>query len=97
MRNSVEKKNMGLRWKFNSRLEDLDFANYIVLIASKFQDIQLKTKRVKDWPAKVGLKINEKKTKTMKIKAKVHEKIQIDNKLIEDVDDFTYLCKWWNS
>ena len=62
-----------------------------VLMASKFQDIQLKTKRVQDWAAKVDLKINEKKTKTMKINPKVHEKIQIDNKPVEDIDDFTYL------
>ena len=50
-----------------------------VLMASKFQDMVLKTKRVQDWAAKVGLEINEKK------------EIQIDNKPIQDVDKFTYL------
>ena len=36
------------------------------------------------------MKINEKKTKTMMINPKVHEKIQIDSKPTENIDDFTY-------
>ena len=40
MRNSVEGKNAGLRWKFMSKLEDLDFADNIALLSSKFSDLQ---------------------------------------------------------
>jgi hypothetical protein len=40
MRNSIQGKNTGIRWKFTSKLEDLDFADDIALISSKFNDIQ---------------------------------------------------------
>ena len=38
----------GIRWNFTSTLEDLDFADDIVLLSSKYQQIQDKTNRQVD-------------------------------------------------
>ena len=35
MRRTVEKENTGIRWRMTSRLEDLDFADDLVLLSSK--------------------------------------------------------------
>ena len=34
MRNTVKEEGAGLRWKFTSKLEDLDFADDVALISS---------------------------------------------------------------
>ena len=91
MRNSVEGKNTGIRWKFTSKLEDLDFADDIALMSSKFNDIQDKTTAVKEWAEKAGLKININKTKSMRLNAKIEREIKIDGQELEEVDQFTYL------
>ena len=91
MRNSVQGKNTGIRWKFMSKLEDLDFADDIALISSKFNDIQDKTTSVKEWAEKAGLKINIGKTKSMRLNTKIDRPLRIDGQELEDVDQFTYL------
>ena len=91
MRNSAEVNNTGLRWKFMSKLEDLDFADDIALLSSKFSDLQDKTTAIKEWAEKAGLKINAGKTKTMRMNVKVDRHVKIDGKDLEDVPDFTYL------
>jgi hypothetical protein len=40
MNNSVEGKNTGIRWKFISKLEDLDFADDLALLSSKAKQHQ---------------------------------------------------------
>jgi hypothetical protein len=91
MNNSVEGKNTGIRWKFMSKLEDLDFAYDIALLSSKYSDIQSKTTSLKEWTEKVGLKININKTKTMRISVKEEKPVRLDAKDLEDVQDFTHL------
>ena len=91
MRNSVQGKNTGIRWKFMTKLEDLDFADDIALISSKFNDIQDKTTAVKEWAEKAGLKINIGKTKNMRLNTRIVRPIRIDGQELEDVDEFTYL------
>ena len=41
-----------------SKLEDLDFADDIALLSSKFSDLQDKTTAIKECAEKAGLKIN---------------------------------------
>ena len=48
----------GLRWKFTSVLEDLDYADDVALISSRFADLQEKTDRLVATAGVVGLKIN---------------------------------------
>ena len=68
-----------------SKLEDLDFADDIALLSSKFSDLQDKTTSIKEWTEKAGLKINAVKTKTMRLNIKVDRPVKIDGKDLEDV------------
>ena len=62
MRNTNNKKR-GIRWKFMSTLEDLDYADDLALISSKHSDMQEKTRRLHVVTEYTGLKINVDKTK----------------------------------
>ena len=90
MNSSVQGKNTGIRWKFTSKLEELEYADDIALISSRFNDIQNKTTAVKEWEENAGMKINIGKTKTIRINAKIDRTIKIDGQL-EEVEEFTYL------
>lgn len=81
----------GIRWKFTSKLYELDFADDIVLLSSTKQQIQDKTTRLNEEARRVGLKIDKEKTKAMRINARNQEKIIINGQDIEDVDEFVYL------
>lgn len=81
----------GIRWKFTSKLDELDFADDIVLLSSTKQQIQDKTTRLNEEARRVGLKIDKEKTKAMRINARNREKIIINGQDIEDVDEFVYL------
>ena len=45
-------KRRGLRWKFTTALEDLDFADDIALLPSKFNDLRKKTGRLAEAAAR---------------------------------------------
>ena len=81
----------GITWTLMDTLEDLDFADDIVLLAHRHQDIQMKTNVVASIGRQVGLNISTDKTKLMKINARSDQQVTIDNKNIEDVQEFVYL------
>ena len=91
MKRSVEREPTGIRWNFTTKLEDLDFADDLALLSSKFLDIQRKTQSLHENASGVGLKININKTKVMRLNSNVKEKVNIDGRTIDDVDTFTYL------
>ena len=72
-------------------LEDLDFADDIVLLAHRHRDIQMKTNDVALIGRQVGLNINTDKTKLMRINARLDQQVTVDNKNIEEVQEFVYL------
>ena len=86
---AIEKR--GIKWTFQECLEDLDYADDITLISQRFQDLQTKTTDLAATAQQIGLMINTNKTKVMKINAKQHLALMIDNRQVEEVDDFTYL------
>ena len=47
----------GIRWDFTTTLDYLDFADDIVLISSKFQDLSEKTRKIIHEAARVGYKV----------------------------------------
>ena len=77
---------------------DLDFADDIALSSEEIHQAQELLHRVETSVAKVGLKINAKKTKFMSINqvgvVKLHTK---DGANIEEVQDFKYLGSWMES
>ena len=91
MRRTVRNGETGIRWKLTSKLDDLDFADDLALIASTKQHIQLKTGRPCRVAQRVGLKVNSQKTKVMRINSRYDDRIYIDGEEVEDVDKFVYL------
>ena len=81
----------GLRWKFTSALEDLDYANDVALISSRFADIQEKTNRLVATAGIVGLEINLCKTKTLRMNHGCTDYIRIGEGEVKDVESFGYL------
>jgi hypothetical protein len=91
MRRTTQNTNIGIRWRLTSSLEDLDFADDIALLSSTHAQMQRKTDKMTEIAKKVGLKINEKKTKMLRMNNKKKEAVKIERNDIEDVDEFTYL------
>ena len=91
MRQVTEDKSRGIRWKITTKLEDLDFADDIALISSTFQHMQEKTDRIHEIAKRTGLKINQSKTKLLRINSKQQTDLVLDNQKIENVEEFVYL------
>jgi len=91
MRKTTTGRKTGLRWKFTTMLEDLDYADDIALLSSKHQHMQEKTNRICKNAENIGLQINTDKTKVLRLNCRVTNPIEIKGKSVEDVDTFTYL------
>ncbi|XP_063447098.1 uncharacterized protein LOC134726617 [Mytilus trossulus] len=91
MKQTIKDHETGIRWKFTTKLEDLDFADDLALLSSKFQHIQLKTSKLQENASKIGLKINASKTKVMRMNTTNNNPVKLNEKDLEDVDTFTYL------
>lgn len=71
--------------------EDLDFADNITLLSSKFNDL-CKTERLMEEAASIGLKLNTRKCKTLRTKfARNRESILMNSEEEEDVKESAYL------
>ena len=57
----------GIQWRMKERLEGLDCADDICLLAQRFWDVEEKLKRLKEEAELIGLHINIKKTKEMRV------------------------------
>jgi len=57
----------GIQWNMKERLEDLDYADDICLLALRFCGMEEKLKRLKEEAELVGLHININKTKGMTV------------------------------
>ena len=80
----------GVRWRFTSKLDDLDFADGVALIYSTKQQIQDKTTKLEEEARRVELKVSTERTNVMRINARNQDKIVVNEIGIEDVDEFTY-------
>ena len=73
-------------------LEDLDFADDIALLSSKFNDLREKTGRLAEEAVSVGLKPNARKCKTLRTEhANNREIIVVNGREVEDVEEFPFL------
>ena len=91
MKETTRVKKRGIRWTLTSVLEDLDYADDVGLLSSSHKDMQEKTTRMKETSELIGLKVNKKKTKVMRINSKRNDAIRIDDQDLEDVEEFDYL------
>ena len=74
-------------------LKDLYFADDIALLSSTFNDLHEKGGRLAEEAARVGLKLNARKCKTLRTEcASSREKIVVDGEEVDGVEEFTYLA-----
>jgi len=81
----------GIRWKMTTILEDLVFADNLVLISSMYTQIQKKIDHLNRNRKRMGMKISTTKTKLMRIDANSSNAVVVDGQKVEDVDSFDYL------
>ncbi|XP_063427656.1 uncharacterized protein LOC134711144 [Mytilus trossulus] len=89
MKQTIKDHESGIRWKFTTKLEDLDFADHLALLFSKFQRIQLKTDKLQENANKMGLKINTYNTKVMCMNTTNNNPVKLNEKEPGDIDTIT--------
>ena len=70
------------------RLEDLDFADDLCLLSEAHGEMQTKLDDLIKEAGKVGLAINVKKTKSLRVNTSKTEPFMLGGESIEDVDSF---------
>jgi hypothetical protein len=60
----------GIQWGLYDRLEELDFADDICLLAQSFRDMKAKLNDLKVEAQNTGMQINSQKTKEMRVNPK---------------------------
>ena len=91
MNKTVGEVKRGIQWTFAKRLEDLDFADDIALLAQRQIDMQGKTDDAGTHAGQIGLEANVPKTKHMRMNSRSTEAIQMYGLPIEEVEEFPYL------
>ena len=91
MRQATEKHRGGIQWTLTTRLEDLDFADDIVLLSHNHHGMQLKLMRLAKISAKTGIRISKSKAKVMRVNTRNANKLELDGEAIDEVENFTYL------
>ena len=91
MRKTAGKGENGIRWKFTTKLDDLDYADDIALISSTKEQLQQKTNRLTTNSKHTGLKANTDKCKILRMNARSNDNIIMNGEPVEDIDRFQYL------
>ena len=60
-------------------------------MSSRYDDIRDKTNSLVDEAARVGLRINSKKSKVMRLHARNDQRIEINGEQVDEVEEFVYL------
>ena len=91
MKETTSDSRNGIQWTLVDQLEDLDFADDLALLSHTHSQMQAKTSKLEAISSKVGIQINSKKTKIMRVYNKSTEHISIANRNKDDVKSFTFL------
>ena len=91
MRKTTADKPRGIQWTLFSQLEDIDFADDLAILSTTAKHLQEKTDRLTAFSKKTGLHINADKTQVMYINPPAPVQITAEGKVLENVEDFTYL------
>jgi len=78
MRNTLQDGNTGIRWKFTTKLEDLDFADDIALLSSAKQHMQIKSDKLAHEGERVGLKVNADKSTLLRINSRNNDVVEVN-------------------
>ncbi|VDP22729.1 unnamed protein product [Schistosoma margrebowiei] len=91
MKTSTPDGKHGIQYTAQNQLDDLDFADDLVLLSHAHEQMKIKTTHVATVSASVGLKIHEGKTKVLKYNTENGIPITLDGETREVVKSFTYL------
>ena len=92
MRHVTRERLREIQWSLTSVLEDLEYADDLGLLSSKYQDAQEKTEGLHYYTASsIGLKSNNEKTQVLRKCTTNENPINLDDSPVEDVIVFTYL------
>jgi hypothetical protein len=81
----------GIKWIMKERLEDLDFADDICLLAQRSSNMEEKLKRLKEEAELAELHININKRKGMTVNTSNTQKFNLEDTEIKEVESFVYL------
>ncbi|CAF1425262.1 unnamed protein product [Didymodactylos carnosus] len=94
LQKALKDQKLGVKLNYKQEIEDLNFADDIVLIADNTQKMQEKTDRIDTHSKSIGLKINAKKTNIMAInenKFGDDVEIMVNNNKLAQAQEFMYL------
>ena len=63
----------------------------IAILSSRYVDIEDNSSRPVDEAARVGLKINAKESKVVRINARNDQRMKVNDEQVDDVEEFLYL------
>ena len=84
-------RNNGIQWTLWTQLDDLDFADDLVLLSHNHSLMQDKTTLLETTSAGTGLKINRKKIELMKMNTTANAPVTVGGEPIREVESFVYL------
>lgn len=91
MKTTTTGRRNGIQWTLWSQLEDLDFADDLALLSHCQNHMQDKTTRLQTISLGTGLRINQEKTKVMRINTPTTTPVTLDSRPFQEVEYFTYL------
>ena len=91
MRQAPSLRSRRIQWTIFSHLQDLDFADDIVILSSTPTHPQEKSDDLNTTAKRTGLIISKKKSKIMCVKSDASRPINIEGEPLEHIEDFTYL------
>ena len=89
--NSYRTEENGIQWSSPTQLDDLDFADDLPLLSHTQQQMQEKTNTVAETSRKLGLKIQQEKTKIFKVSTADSTPITRARQPLKEGKSFTYL------
>ena len=81
----------GIQWNILKQLDDLDFADDLALMYHSHRQMQYKTTYLARISAQLGLTINKKKTKILRLNTTCERPIMLEGEGLEEVESFRYL------
>ena len=87
----VDAETRGLTWSLTDKLGSLEYADDIALMAHTADDLQRKINKLETYAGEIGLRINTRKTKTLRCNTTNSTRIFVNDTPLEDVEEFEYL------
>jgi hypothetical protein len=83
LKRSLDGRRRGILWRLTEHLEDFGYADDIVLLSRNFRDMQEKLDDLVEEFQKVGLRVNIKKTKDLRVNSRTTKACRIGEEAIK--------------